>query len=59
MTTQSFVDAVLPLTSGTHRVTVRAWNNIGQFGTYTASIHGAGSTNTVPLLQVPSPGNNP
>jgi hypothetical protein len=58
VTTQSFVDAVLPLTSGTHRVTVRAWNNIGQFGTYTASIHGVGSTSTVPLLQVRSPGNN-
>jgi len=57
-TTQSFVDAVLPLTSGTHRVTVRAWNNIGQFGTYTASIHVVGSTSTVPLLQVSSPGND-
>lgn len=58
VTTQSFVDAVLPLTSGTHRVTVRAWNNMGQFGTYTASIQGVGSTSTVPLLQVFSPGNN-
>ncbi|MCU1309078.1 MAG: Alkaline phosphatase [Candidatus Angelobacter sp.] len=58
VTTRPFVDAVLPMTSGIHRVTVRAWNNIGQFGTYIASIQVVGSTSSLPLFQIFSPSNN-